>query len=184
MELVQIKKPDFDVDLEIAYATSNNFTGAPLYKKPLCFLHKEAALKLKEAIELAAQIGYRVKVFDAFRPLEIQQKLWDFNPDPKFLSNPETGSVPHCRGVAVDLTLIDKNGLELDMGTGFDEFDPRSYHGNKEISSESQRNRHILMGIMTTAGWDFYRNEWWHYQLFEARKYKILTDFEAKTGIL
>jgi len=172
--LIEIKQPEFDTDLYIAYATSDNFTGRPLYKNARCFLHEDAAACLKKSIGMAAALGLRFKIFDAFRPIETQQELWDDCPDANFLSNPQTGAVPHCRGVAIDLTLIDKNGKELDMGTAFDEFSPLSYHGNMEISAEAQKNRHLLMGIMTTAGWDFYRNEWWHYQLFEPRKYPVI----------
>jgi D-alanyl-D-alanine dipeptidase len=91
-------------------------------------------------------------------------------------ADPRRGS-PHSMGAAVDLTLIDAAGKELDMGTGFDAFTPLSYHGVTDISAEAQRNRAILLGIMTAAGWDFFRNEWWHYQLFDARaKYPVLSD--------
>ena len=62
------------------------------------------------------------------------------------------------------------------MGTDFDAFTPTSHHGAMDISSEAQRNRAILMGIMTSAGWDFYRNEWWHYQMFNARRYPVFSD--------
>jgi D-alanyl-D-alanine dipeptidase len=64
------------------------------------------------------------------------------------------------------------------MGTEFDHFSPLAFHGNTEISTEAQRNRLVLLGIMTQAGWDFYTNEWWHYQLFKAREYPIVKDFE------
>jgi len=181
--LVEIKLPEFDVDLYIAYATGDNFTGKPLYKSSNCFLHEDAAKCLQNSIKYASQLGLRLKVFDAYRPIEIQQELWDDNPDPNFISNPQTGAVTHCRGVAIDLNLIDKNGKELDMGTGFDAFTPLSFHGNIEISPDAQKNRHLLMGIMTSSGWDFYRNEWWHYQLFEPRKYPVIQDSEAKTGL-
>ncbi len=181
--LTKIQQPEFDAEFYIAYATNDNFTGKALYKQPICLLHEDAAAKLKQAILYAKELGLRFKIFDAYRPLEIQQKLWDDYPNPHFISNPETGSVPHCRGVAIDLTIIDNLGQELDMGTKFDEFTPLSHHGNIEISKEAQRNRHLLMGIMTTAGWDFYRNEWWHYQLFKPREYKIIKDVEAKTGL-
>lgn len=174
MSLVELKASP-DLLMDIRYATADNFTGKPVYQSARCFLHEEAAAKLKRAMELAAAHGLIVKVFDAFRPIEVQQALWNHTPDPEFLSEPGVGSTPHCRGVAVDLTLVDKKtGKELDMGTGFDEFTPRSHHGNLEISAEAQKNRYLLMGIMTTAGWDFYRNEWWHYQLFNARNYPVV----------
>jgi D-alanyl-D-alanine dipeptidase len=80
-------------------------------------------------------------------------------------------------GVAVDLTLLDSSGAELDMGTPFDAFTPRSHHGDRQISIAAQRNRLLLLGLMTAAGWDFFKNEWWHYQLFNARaRYAVLGD--------
>jgi D-alanyl-D-alanine dipeptidase len=175
MSLVPIAPPEFDVDLEIAYATADNFTGKPVYSRPGCYLHEVAAHHLKIAVDLAARQGWKLKIFDAFRPREAQWVLWNHTPDPDFLADPRRGS-PHSRGVAVDLTLVDETGRELDMGTGFDAFTPLSHHGNPGIGTEAERNRLLLMGLMTTAGWDFYRNEWWHYQLFEARDYPLFSD--------
>ena len=91
-----------------------------------------------------------------------------------FIAHPDKGS-PHSRGVAIDLTLT-RNGKELDMGTEFDEFSKLSYHGNLEISQQSYKNRLLLLGIMTDSGWDFYRNEWWHYQLFGSKNFPIIND--------
>jgi len=181
--LVEIAPPNFDVDVEIAYAGSDNFTGAPIYARAACYLHADAAAALSRAIELAAALGLRCKIFDAFRPAEAQWMLWHHSPDPEFLTPPWRGS-PHSRGVAVDLTLIDGDGKPLDMGTGFDDFTPLSHHGQTDISATAQGNRHLLMGIMTTAGWDFYRNEWWHYQLFDARRYRALSDADADTQMM
>ncbi len=184
MPLVEITPPEYDVVLEIAYATPHNFTGAPVYARAGCFLHTDAAACLKQAIHYAGELGYRIKIFDAFRPTEAQQKLWDHTPDPDFLCPPERGS-PHSRGVAVDLTLLDADGHELDMGTAFDAFTPDSHHGAAAISDEAKRNRLLLLGIMTSGGWDFYRNEWWHYQLFNARQnYPVFSDAEAGTEMM
>ncbi|HEU4825959.1 MAG TPA: M15 family metallopeptidase, partial [Dongiaceae bacterium] len=77
-------------------------------------------------------------------------------------------------GVALDLTLIDAHGRELDMGTDFDALTPRSHHGRTDLSPEAQRNRLLLLGLMTAAGFEFYTNEWWHYQLFGARSYPVV----------
>jgi zinc D-Ala-D-Ala dipeptidase len=101
--------------------------------------------------------------------------LWNFRPDRHFLADPRQGS-PHSRGIAVDLTLLDADGNELDMGTGFDAFTPLSHHANLDVAQAAQRNRFLLLGLMTAAGWDFYGNEWWHYQLFEPKKYPVLSD--------
>jgi D-alanyl-D-alanine dipeptidase len=176
MSLVEIAPPSYDVVIDIAYATSNNFTGKPVYGRTGCYLNTDAAACLRAAIDLAKPLGLRFKVFDAFRPSEAQWVLWNHTPDPDFLADPKRGS-PHSMGAAVDLTLIDEGGRELDMGTGFDAFTPLSHHGRLDIPAHAQRNRAILLGIMTAAGWDFYRNEWWHYQLFNARqKYPVLGD--------
>lgn len=173
--LVAITEETHNLVLDMRYATSNNFTGAAIYQQNRCFLHPDAEACLNKAIALAASIGYRFKVFDAFRPKEAQIAMWNHTPDPNYLSHPDNGSVPHCRGVAVDLTLIDKNGSELEMGTEFDAFTKLSHHARTDISEVAQRNRITLLGIMTAAGWDNYRNEWWHYQLFDSKKYAILT---------
>lgn len=177
MDLIEISSPEYDVDIALAYATPENFTGVPVYATPVCYLHRVAAEALSQAINSAAQIGLRLLVFDAFRPSEAQWVLWNHTPDPGFLADPRRGS-PHSRGVAVDLTLIDETGAALDMGTGFDAFTPLSHHGNEDISAEAQRNRLLLLGLMTEAGWDFYRNEWWHYQLFNSRDYTLVSDAE------
>jgi D-alanyl-D-alanine dipeptidase len=173
--LTEIAQPAYDVERTIAYATEDNFTGRPIYLRAGCYLHPDAAAALAKAITLAAAVGLRLRVFDAFRPSEAQWALWNVRPDPDFLADPRRGS-PHSRGVAVDLTLIGADGRDLDMGTGFDAFTPLSHHGNLEIPAAAQRNRHLLLGIMTAAGFDFYRNEWWHYQLFNSRRYPLLSD--------
>ncbi|MGE5477883.1 MAG: D-alanyl-D-alanine dipeptidase [Bacteroidales bacterium] len=178
LPLVRVTPDDHGVDIALAYATADNFTGAPVYAAAAgCFLHADAAPLLRRAAELARPLGLRLKVLDAFRPAEAQWRLWAFDPNPEFLADPRRGSL-HSMGAAVDLTLVDAaSGAELDMGTAFDAFTPRSHHGNQDIGADAQRNRLILMGVMTTAGWDFYRHEWWHYQLFDARgKYPLLND--------
>jgi D-alanyl-D-alanine dipeptidase len=70
------------------------------------------------------------------------------------------------------------------MGTGFDAFTPLAHHASLEVSAAAQRNRAILLGIMTAAGWDFYRNEWWHYQLFNARRYPLYSDSVLPLGLM
>jgi D-alanyl-D-alanine dipeptidase len=183
MSLVALTQPDFDIDLDLAYATPNNFTGKPVYRRAAAYLHPVAAEHLTRAIRLAAAQGLRLKIFDAFRPTEAQWVMWNHTPDPEFLADPRRGS-PHARGAAVDLTLIDGQGRELDMGTGFDAFTPLSHHAVTEVSLEAQRNRFLLLGLMTAAGWDFYRNEWWHYQLFDTRRYPLLSDSVLSPGLM
>jgi len=173
MSMVEITAKDFDVEIALAYATPDNITGKPIYARAACYLHAHAAEKMKAAVALAAPLGLRFKIFDAYRPSEAQWKLWEAFPSEEFVANPRKGS-PHSRGVAVDLTLIDGSGKELDMGSGFDETRAISHHARTDIPVEAQQNRFTLMGIMSAAGWDFYKNEWWHYQLFQARDYPLI----------
>lgn len=176
--LVEITEEKFGVILDLRYATKNNVCNRELYTKPLCFLHKNAAEGLKKAVIEAKNLGLKIKIFDGFRPIEVQQFMYDKFPseDPNggFVSNPKTGSTPHCRGVAIDLTLCDEQGKELDMGSDFDEFSDIAYHRSNKVSKDAQRNRLILLGIMTLAGFDFYSQEWWHYQLFKPREFEII----------
>jgi zinc D-Ala-D-Ala dipeptidase len=182
--LVKITDADLDVVIDLKYGTKDNFTGELVYKNQICYLHTDALDKFKKAIKIAKNLGYRFKIFDAFRPQEAQQILWNHTPDPNFLADPARGSA-HSRGVAIDLTLIDVSGKELDMGTEFDAFTPLSYHAVTEgISVEAQKNRLVLLGIMSSAGWDFYKNEWWHYQLFDAKKYPLISDASAHTQMM
>lgn len=183
MKLVEITATEFNVELDIRYAGCHNFTAAPVYRTAACFLNLEATGHLQKAIYLAGEMGFRFKLFDGFRPTEAVQALWDHTPSPDYLSPPSGGS-PHSRGAAIDLTLMDENNQELEMGTEFDAMSERSHHANTQISKLAQRNRVMLLGIMTAAGWDCYMNEWWHYQLFKPRRFPTLSDREAGTGMM
>ena len=198
MALVEIAPPAFDVETRIVYATAENFTGRAVYRRAGCYLHADAAALLSGAIVLAAELGLRLKVYDAFRPSEAQWLLWEHTPDPDFLADPRRGS-PHSRGVAVDVTLVagapvdgtlvdstlvDSTGRELDMGSPVDGAGALAVHGCTDIPATAQRNRAILLGLMAAAGWDHYRNEWWHYQMFEPRRYPVLTDAAAGTAMM
>jgi zinc D-Ala-D-Ala dipeptidase len=183
MPLVEITPERHDVVIALAYATPQNLTGKPVYRQPRCYLHPDAEARLVRAVALARPLGLRLKLFDAFRPAEAQWLLWNACPNPDFLADPRRGS-PHSRGVAVDLGLIDAAGAQLEMGTPFDAFTPLSHHANTEIPLAAQRNRFLLLGLMSAAGWDFYANEWWHYQLFNSRQYPVLGDGDAPAPMM
>jgi D-alanyl-D-alanine dipeptidase len=109
--------------------------------------------------------------------------LWNASPDPEFVADPAKGG-PHNRGVALDLTLLDANGRELDMGTAFDALTPLSHHGRTDVPLQAQRNRLLLLGLMTAAGFEFYTNEWWHYQLFNARDYPVVAQGDLPSPVM
>ena len=184
MSLIDISPPEFDLVIALAYATADNITGKPFYRtdaRP--YLHPAAAECLEVAVALARPLGYRLKIFDAYRPVEGQWALWNACPDPEFVADPAKGG-PHNRGVAVDLTLVDAGGRELDMGTAFDAITPLSHHGRTDVPLEAQRNRLLLLGLMTAAGFEFYTNEWWHYQLFKARGYPVVSQSELPSPVM
>jgi D-alanyl-D-alanine dipeptidase len=185
MMLVEITEDGDGVELDLLYATPNNFTGEPIYRRAACYLLPETATLLRRAVDLADRLGYRLRIYDGFRPAEAQWRLWAHCPDSNYIADPRRGS-PHSMGAAVDLTLIDKaSGQALDMGTGFDDLRRQSWHGDTSIAVSAQRNRIILLGIMTAADFDFYRNEWWHYQLFRPRdRYPVLSDSILPQGLM
>jgi zinc D-Ala-D-Ala dipeptidase len=183
MSLIEITPDSHDLVIDLAYATPRNFTGRPVYRRAACYLHSDAAARLSRAVELAGALGLRLKLLDAFRPSEAQWVLWNTCPDPNFLADPRRGS-PHSRGIAVDLVPIDGEGHELDMGTAFDAFTPLSHHGNTAVTPDAQRNRFLLLGLMSAAGWDFYANEWWHYQLFDPKRYPVLADADLPVPMM
>ena len=183
--LVEITEAGSGVEIDLLYATADNLTGSPIYRRAACYLHPDTAELLARAVELAAPLGYRLKIYDAFRPAEAQWVLWRYLPDPLYIADPRRGS-PHSMGAAVDLTLVAADtGQVLDMGTGFDDMRPLSWHGDTNVPALAQRNRAILLGVMTAAGFDFYRNEWWHYQLFKPRgRYPVLSDSVLAKGMM
>lgn len=168
--------------LDLRYATPDNLAGVPIYRRPVALLLPLARRRLLAARDQAHAWGLRLKVFDAFRPIEAQWALWHAVEDKRFVSDPRRGGV-HPRGAAVDLTLCDAaTGAELPMGTGFDAVAPESAHGHPGVPAEDQRNRALLLGLMTAAGWDHYRLEWWHYQLPEFRDFPPLAAAAVPAG--
>ena len=183
-------QPLSDIDasmmLELVYATKNNFTGNNIYRETLTdsYLHMETMQRFQQSLVQAGSLGLKIKVWDAFRPLEAQQMLWDVVPDETYISHPRTGMRPHCRGIALDLTLCRENGEELDMGTGFDDFSEKSHHSCLTVGRSAQKNRMLLAGIMHTAGFACNPYEWWHFQLENAEHYPILTDKDLPVSMM
>ena len=151
---------------DLRYATADNLTGRAIYARPVALLRPEAHAMLMAAAGRAAVLGLRLRVFDAFRPMEAQWALWRALPDPRFVADPARETGLHPRGVAVDLTLMDPaSGRDLDMGTGFDAMVPQSAHAALDLTAEAVRNRALLLGTMAAAGWEHIASEWWHYQV-------------------
>lgn len=159
--------------IDLKYATKNNITKTVLYDKELAYLQKNTLDKLIQVNEELRTKGYRLKIWDAYRPLFVQKKLWAAMPNSNYIANPFTTGSNHNRGAAVDVTLVDLNGVEVEMPTGFDEFGAKCRRGSK-WSAEATKNVEILTETMLKYGFDAIDSEWWHFDDINAKKYSIM----------
>lgn len=162
-----------DAVLDIRYATKDNLTGRPLYPFPAAFLRRAAADKLAKAATDLRGKGYRLVIYDAYRPLSVQKALWEANPDPRFVANPAKGS-SHNRGGAVDLALADARGKALEMPSAYDDFGPRARHGAAGVPPEARRRAELLKAALEAAGFVSLADEWWHYRDADALAWPVL----------
>lgn len=169
--LVRVDHLDPTIVIEMRYATDNNFTGKQIYPVHVCVLHKGTAAKLIAAHSRVKKDGYRLKVWDAYRPPHVQRIFWDLVRDERYVRNPAKGGSKHSTGGAVDVTLVDSEGRELEMPTLFDEFSERAWRSNDSWSIEARENSDYLTKAMTEAGFEPIREEWWHFEDSDAAKY-------------
>lgn len=167
----ELTRIDSSIVLDMRYATTNNFVEEVLYDCGRCFLRPEAARAVASANKKLKTKGYRLKMFDCFRPIPVQQKLWDKFQNPSYVTPPSKGSM-HNRGLAVDITIVDESGEELDMGTEFDYFGQEAHHTYTGHSEEIQRNRILLKSTLEGLGFKGIRTEWWHYS-FLGTKHRL-----------
>jgi D-alanyl-D-alanine dipeptidase len=149
--------------LDIRYATPNNFTGQILYPEAKAYLHRDPAQALQAVIEELAQENLQLKVFDAYRPLSVQKKMFELVPDERYVSNPAKSLGRHTRGTAVDVTLTDAHGKELTMPTVFDDFSERAHLSFTRLPATVIAHREKLKQVMEKHGFQAYAYEWWHY---------------------
>jgi D-alanyl-D-alanine dipeptidase len=161
---VNLKDYSQDFEYDMKYATDDNFLKAKVYDCAECFLRLKTVTALVEANKKFIEKGYKIKIFDCYRPLDIQKKMWKIVSNSKYVANPAKGSI-HNRGGAVDITLVDRFGNELDMGTSFDFFGIEASHNYPNVSEEVKENRIVLKTIMTSSGFNSFDSEWWHYNL-------------------
>jgi len=161
-EWTEITDLDSTFVMELRYADSNNFTGRPLYPCPRCFLRPPAARALAAAQADFRRLGFRLKLWDCYRPLAVQDSLWKVKPDKNYVTPPAQGSM-HNRGLAVDVTLIDSTGKELDMGTPYDYFGKEAWPSYTRLPDTVRANRRLLTRIMARHGFYPGQTEWWHF---------------------
>ncbi|MFH1725961.1 MAG: D-alanyl-D-alanine dipeptidase [Elusimicrobiota bacterium] len=170
--LIDIRDVDAGILVDIRYATDDNFTGKALYPAGRCLLRRSVAERLRSVRSDLAAVGLGLKVWDCYRPLAIQRELWALVPDPRYVADPEKGS-RHNRGAAVDLTLVDAQGRELEMPTGYDDFTPKAHRDYAQGSPEALRNRTALERAMSKRGFIGLRTEWWHFDAPGWRGYPL-----------
>ena len=162
-DFVRLKDLSSDFVYELKYATPDNFLKQAVYDCGECYLRKSTAEALVKANEAFKQLGYRIKLFDCYRPLSVQKKMWKILPGTHYVANPAKGS-KHNRGAAVDLTLVDAQGKELNMGTPFDFFGKEAHHTYTQHSKEVLENRKLLKETLNKYNFKSIYSEWWHYE--------------------
>jgi len=169
---VNIKNYSQDFVHDMKYATTDNFLKAKVYDCAECFLRLKTVKAIIKANAVFMKKGYKIKFFDCYRPLDIQKKMWQIVSNPSYVADPAKGSI-HNRGGAVDITLVDRNGNELDMGTPFDHFGIEASHNYDQLSRKVKKNRALLKKVMTQNGFNSFDSEWWHYNLQSALTDKV-----------
>ena len=172
-DFIELKTINSNIVLDIRYATDNNFLNKPVYPSSRCFTLKIVAQKLDSIQTELEYQGLGLKIFDGYRPLSVQKMMWEILPDDKYVANPANGS-RHNRGAAVDVTLVDSNGIELEMPTDFDDFTEKAAQDYMNLSDEVINNRAILKSIMIKYGFKPIKSEWWHYDLKNYMDYPVV----------
>lgn len=177
--IVSLWSIDSTIVTDVRYATTNNFTGKILYPTDRVFVRKVVAEALSSAHNyLKKKYNFRIKIFDGYRPLSVQKKMWEIYPDDRYVANPATGS-RHNRGAAVDVTIIDSNGIQLDMGTEFDNFTEKAHPSYTNLPEKVLYNRKLLSSTMVKYGFYPITTEWWHFDFKGWKRFSIL-DVEIK----
>lgn len=171
--LIDLKTINSKIVFDIRYATSNNFLGFPIYSQPACYLHKSLASAINAIQQDLETIDLGLKIFDGYRPISVQQLMWEKIQDERYVSNPAKFKGSHTRGVAVDVTLIDSLGNELEMPSEFDEFNERAHLDYMGASKMAIYNRERLQALMKKHGFVGIDSEWWHFNVEDWKNDKL-----------
>jgi zinc D-Ala-D-Ala dipeptidase len=173
--MIDLQKAVPGIILDLRYNTANNFMHKRLYTAAnTTYMRKSAADALAKIQTLLKVQGMGLKIFDAYRPYSVTEKMWEPVQDDRYAADPKKGS-GHNRGVAVDLTIINlQTGAELPMGTGFDNFGDTAHHAFTQLPAAILQNRRLLKQLMEENGFKALDTEWWHYSLPNAREYELL----------
>jgi len=169
---VEIIKINPHIMLDIRYATDNNFLKKAVYPEARCFVRASVAVQLDSIQHELESIGLGLKIFDGYRPLAVQKEMWKIVPDSRYVADPARGS-RHNRGAAVDVTLVDSTGAELQMPTPFDDFTEVAHQDYMNLPAAVRQNRWILKTIMEKYGFSAIDSEWWHYDLVGWERFPV-----------
>ena len=163
-EYVLVNKYIPDIYVELMYATDNNFTGVRIYDFTDAYLRYGTVKKLANVQKELKEQGYSLKIWDAYRPFEAQQKLWEVYPDPNYVANLANGMKKHNLGGTVDITMVAADGSVISMPTEFDDFSLKADRDYSDIEDEEAvKNVMILQNAMENNGFTGYQGEWWDY---------------------
>lgn len=174
--LTDVSLMDKTIQLDIRYATANNFLGEPVYEQPKAYLQYRAAEALKRVAKVLKKQGYGLLIYDAYRPWYVTKIFWEATPEAQreFVADPAKGSM-HNRGCAVDLTLYDlKTKQPVPMPSGYDEQTVRASSNYAGGTEEERKHREILRAAMEAEGFHQLANEWWHFDYKDWADYEVL----------
>jgi len=181
-ELVDVRRLDPSIRVEMPYATSANFTGVRLYPVERCLLRRAGAERLVRVQRRLRAEGSGLLLWDCYRPFAVQQRLWALVPDARYVAEPvmkagrRVDGSKHNRGAAVDATLVDAAGRPLEMPSGFDDFSGRAARDSADASPTARRNARRLEAAMAAEGFEPLPTEWWHFDAPGWQRYDLLNE--------
>ena len=180
-KLVEVAPRVEGVVVELRYATEHNFMKQAVYPpQSRCLLLEPAVEALKKAAQALKAKGYRLKLWDCYRPFSVQKKMWEVIPQVGYVADPNKGGSNHNRGAAVDLTLLTLDEKPVEMPTEFDSFTRQAHTWvDKGVSPAARAHRDLLKRAMQDAGFQVNPMEWWHYDLADPLRFPLRDESTA-----
>ena len=162
-ELVRVADYIPSIEVDLKYATADNFTGTVIYDFTDAYLRYGTVEKLAAVQRELEELGYGLRIWDALRPVSAQFRLWEVCPNSAYVANPNTGYSSHSRGNTVDITLVALDGSEVPMPTGFDDFSALADRDYSDCGEQAASTARLLEQTMSAHGFQPYWTEWWHF---------------------
>lgn len=175
-QLVLIREYIPDAVIDLRYATADNFTGKVIYKSSEAYLCYGTVKKLMAVQEELRKYNMKLVIWDAYRPMAAQFRLWEVFPDSDFVADPRKTVTAHARGNTVDISLVRTDGSPVEMPSEFDDFSTRANRDYTDTPEEAAGNSQLLERIMTENGFEGLHSEWWHY--YDKEEYRLIGDVD------